>query len=151
MSETSSFEELLERDGKLVYTNVGVSMMPLLRQHRDVMVIGRVPEGERLKKYDAPLYKRRNGQYILHRILEVREKDYVVCGDNCWQKERVTDAQILGVLQAVVRDGREIPVTDKKYLWYVHLWCDFYPIRARLFWCRDKAKRALGKLKRMLK
>ena len=84
MSETSSFEELLERDGKLVYTNVGVSMMPLLRQHRDVMVIGRVPKGERLKKYDAPLYKRRNGQYILHRILEVREKDYVVCGDNCW-------------------------------------------------------------------
>ena len=55
MSETSSFEELLKRDGKLVYTNVGVSMMPLLRQHRDVMVIARVPEGERLKKYDAQL------------------------------------------------------------------------------------------------
>ena len=32
-----SFEELLDRDGYLAYTNVGTSMMPLLRQGKDVM------------------------------------------------------------------------------------------------------------------
>lgn len=34
-----TFEEVLERDGKLVYTNKGVSMMPLLRQDQDLLVI----------------------------------------------------------------------------------------------------------------
>ena len=52
MNNISTYEEELERHGKLVYPNVGFSMMPLLRQHRDLMVISRRPEG-RLKKYDA--------------------------------------------------------------------------------------------------
>ena len=55
--------------------------MPLLREDRDVMIIERVTG--RLKKYDVPLYKRPNGQYVLHRILKVRENDYVICGDHC--------------------------------------------------------------------
>ena len=41
MSEMLSFDEVLERDGKLVFTNKGVSMMPLLRADRDLMVIDR--------------------------------------------------------------------------------------------------------------
>ena len=34
-----SFEELLEKDGYIVYTNVGCSMLPLLRQRRDIIEI----------------------------------------------------------------------------------------------------------------
>ena len=36
---TSSFEEVLGRDGRLVYYNVGDSMMPLIRPGRDLLVI----------------------------------------------------------------------------------------------------------------
>ena len=39
MSKEMSFEEILEKDGVLTYTNKGVSMKPLLREDRDVMVI----------------------------------------------------------------------------------------------------------------
>lgn len=131
-----TFEDEIRQNGYLVYTNVGVSMMPLLRQNRDLMVIEH-KEG-RCAKYDAVLYKRKNGQYVLHRILKVREKDYVICGDNCWRREYgITDEQILGVLTAVVRDGKNMPVTDRKYQKYVHLWCDFYYIRAAIFFLRD--------------
>ena len=35
----STFEEQLAGHGKLIDTNVGTSMMPLLRQHRDLFVI----------------------------------------------------------------------------------------------------------------
>ena len=73
------FEDVIERDGRLVYTNVGDSMRPLIRQDRDILIIEK-PHG-RLKKYDVPLYKRDSGQYVLHRVLKVREKDYVICGD----------------------------------------------------------------------
>lgn len=142
----STFEEQIARHGKLVYTNVGDSMMPLLRQGRDLMVISRKPEG-RLKKYDVPLYKRDSGQYVLHRILKVRQDDYVICGDNRWCREYgIQDRHIIGLLTAIVRDGQTIPVTDKRYLRYVHLWCDFFYIRAVLFWCRDLPRRIKRKL-----
>ncbi len=41
-----------------------------------------------LKKYDIPLYKHDNRQYAVHRVLKVRESDYVLCGDNQSAKER---------------------------------------------------------------
>lgn len=123
------FEDYIEQEGKLIYKNVGTSMMPLIRQGQDLMVIEK-PQG-RLKKYDVPLYKRDSGQYVLHRILKVRENDYVICGDHCYRKEYgITDRHIIGVLTAVIRDGKEIPVTDRRYRMYVRLWCDFFHIRA---------------------
>lgn len=139
--EKMTFEEVIEQQGQLVYTNVGVSMMPLLRQNKDLFVIGRKPEG-RLKRYDVPLYKRKNGQYVLHRILKVREKDYVICGDNCWKKEYgISDQEIIGVLTAVIRDGKTISVNDWKYQCYVHLWCDFFWIRALLLRVKGRLRR----------
>jgi len=123
-----TFEEEIRKNGKLLYTNVGDSMMPLIRQDRDILIINR-PQG-RLKKYDVPLYKRDNGQYVLHRILKVRANDYIMCGDNRYRKEYgITDHHIIGVLTAIVRDGREISVTDPRYRFYVHLWCDLFPVR----------------------
>ncbi len=146
----SSFEQELKTHGKLIYPNAGISMLPLLRQHRDLMVISRRPEG-RLRKHDAVLYKR-GGKYILHRIVKVRKDDYVIRGDRQWRHERgVKDAQIIGVLSAVVRDGREIPVTDEKYLRSVSLRYGFYPFRAPVLFFRDLLGRTKRKLARYVK
>lgn len=140
-----TFEEELARHGSLLYTNVGSSMMPLLRQGRDLILIARRPQG-RLKKYDTVLYKQ-GERYILHRILKVRKEDYVICGDHNWRREYgITDEQIIGILTAFVRDGKRIPVTDPKYRCYVHLWCDLFYVRAALLRCRAW----LGKWKRKL-
>ncbi len=138
----STFEEEIERRGQLIYTNVGDSMMPFIKQGRDVLVISKV--SGRLKKYDVPLYKRDSGQYVLHRILKVRDKTYVICGDNRWRREYgITDGQIIGVLTAVIRDGREIPVTGRKYRLYVHVWCDFFYMRAFILRTKNFLKRRL--------
>lgn len=138
----STFEEEIEKSGKIIYTNVGDSMMPFIKQGRDVLVISRA-EGK-LKRYDVPLYKRDSGQYVLHRILKVRENDYVICGDNrCSREYGITDRHIIGVLTGIIRDGREIPVTDRKYRIYVHLWCDFFPVRAFIIRIRQFLKRRL--------
>ena len=140
---SSSFEEILEKEGQLIYSNVGDSMLPMIRQGRDLLVIRR--QTGRLKKYDVPLYRRDSGQYVLHRILKVRENDYVICGDNRWHRETgITDQHILGVLTAIIRDGKEIPATDPRYRLYVHLWCDLFPLRAFLL-------RGLHVLKRVRK
>ncbi len=139
----TKFEDVIAHGGRLVYTNVGDSMLPLIRQGRDLLIIEK-PHG-RLKKYDVPLYRRDSGQYVLHRVLKVRDSDYVICGDNRYNKEYgITDRHIIGVLTAVVRDGREIPVTALRYRLYVHLWCDFFPVRALIL----KAKKIPKRLKR---
>ena len=116
----STFEEEINKTGKLIYTNVGDSMMPLISQGKDLLIIEKV--NGRLKKYDVPLYKRDSGQYVLHRILKVRKNDYVICGDNRWGREYgIQDRHIIGVLTGIIRDGKEISVNDKKYKIYVHL------------------------------
>ena len=145
----SSFEEELERSGTLVFTNKGRSMLPLLRQNRDLMVIEKKGP-DRCKKYDAVLFKR-GGKYVLHRILKVRERDYYIVGDNCRKGEYVRDEQILGVLKQVVRDGKTVDVDDPAYQRYVHLWCDLFPLRAGLFFIRDGVRFTGRKLKKLLK
>lgn len=144
MSEPSTFKEQLELHGKIIYTNVGTSMMPLLRQGRDVMIIER-PTG-RLKKYDVPLYIRPDGMYVLHRILKVRKNDYVICGDHCTVKEYgITDNDIVGVLTGVIRDGKTITTDSLGYKLYYHLWCDFFPIRVFLIKLKYFTRRVLKK------
>lgn len=138
----STFEDEIKRTGRIIYTNVGDSMMPLIKQGRDVLVISVV--NGRLKRYDIPLYKRDSGQYVLHRILKVRKNDYVICGDNRCNKEYgITDRHIIGVLSGIIRDGREIPVTDIKCRIYAHLWCNLFPVRVLIIRIRQIFKRRL--------
>lgn len=124
----TTFEQVLDTQGVLVFTNKGVSMLPLLRQDRDLMIIEK-KGADRFKKYDAVLFKRKNGQYVLHRILKVREKDYWIVGDNCVSGEYVCDDQILGILTSVVRDGNTISTSNLFYRIYVQTWCRCYPVR----------------------
>lgn len=136
----STFEDVIQKNGRLIYTNVGDSMLPFIREKRDLLIIEKKPE-DRLKKYDVPLYKRSSGQYVLHRILKVRTDDYVVCGDNRVHKEYgVTDEQIIGVLAAVKRKGKIIDKSNRLYRLYYHIWCDFFCIRAAVLRVRSIIK-----------
>ena len=124
-----------------MYTNVGTSMMPLLRQRRDLMVIER-KGAERLHWLDVPLFKRDNGQYVLHRVMWVRKNDYILCGDNQWYLERgITDRQILGVLRQVDRDGKVLDMRSGKMRLYGLFQWLFYPLRACVLIGRSVASR----------
>jgi hypothetical protein len=118
-------------------------MMPLIRQGQDLVEIVRKDDGVRCSKYDVVLYKR-GDRYILHRILKVMREGYVIAGDHNYTREYdITDRQILGVLTAVVRDGRRIDVNDKPYRVYVHMWCDFYHVRAAILVFKAFARRGV--------
>jgi len=127
----STLEEVLVKDGVLYYSNVGDSMLPLIKEGLSILEIKSI--SKKPQKYDIVLYKRNNGQYVLHRILKVRKNDYVMCGDNRWTKEKgIVDNQIIGILTKVI-NGEKITITnmnDKSYRIYSHLWCDFFLVRA---------------------
>ena len=115
----------------------GISMLPMLRQGRDKVVLS--PVTGPLKKYDLPLYRRDNGQFVLHRIVKVGDS-YTCIGDNQYVLEcGVRQDQIIAVVTAFTRDDREIPVTDFGYRAYCRLW----------HWLRP-VKRFLGRCKRAL-
>ncbi len=118
MSDRLTFEEALEKYGTLTRINKGVSMMPMLREGRDLFTVRKKTE-ERCRENDVVLYKR-GDSYVLHRIIEVLPDGYVILGDNCINKEYgYTDADILGVLTEFQRDGKVIKVTDPSYQRYV--------------------------------
>ncbi len=138
-----SFEEILLRDGVLVYKTSGKSMKPMLRQNRDLVTIR--PPSSRLKKFDVALY-RRGDDYILHRVIDVAEGHYLIRGDNTFTLENVPDGAVIGVLTDFVRKGKEHCVTERGYLTYVKIWNGIYPIRAFFAHLRGLAGRAARKL-----
>ena len=135
----STFEEVLARYETLTYANVGVSMLPLLRQGRDLFTVRR-KGAERCRRGDVVLYKRKE-QYVLHRVVEVRTDDYVILGDNCSAKEYgVRDADILGVMTGFVRNGKEHSVSERGYRAYSLL--ILHTVSARIFLKRSRLRAA---------
>ena len=140
----------MAQKGCVVYTNIGTSMLPLLRERRDIIEIHRKNPATRCKRYDVVLYKR-DKRYILHRVLKVRPNDYVICGDHNIKREYgITDDQILGVMTRIIRDGKSIYPTDWEYRLYVHLWCDFYHVRAAILYTKMVFRAVGHRLKRLL-
>ena len=140
---TVSYEDELARSGKIVVTTVGVSMRPLIKQGRDSVMIEK--PSARLNKNDVALYKRYDGKYVLHRIVEVRPDDYVFLGDNCMSKEYgIKDDQVIGVMTALVRDGKDVDLTGFGYKFYVSMWSMLTPVR--ILW-----KKTIAFLKRIAK
>ena len=120
----------------------GVSMLPMLRQDIDSVWIE--PIRKPLKKYDLPLYRRDNGKYILHRIIQTGET-FVCIGDNQFQLEHgIRQDQLIAVVTAFYRGERKHLVTEPTYRLYCCVW--HHSRRLRKFW-----RRCLGWLKRKLR
>lgn len=125
----TTYEEYLEKNGTLIYRNVGVSMLPLIKQGRDLFIVKK-KSAERCKKYDVVLFKRADNKYVLHRIINVNQNDYVIRGDNCVNKEYgIKDEDIIGVMTSFIRKGKEYSVDNRVYKIYSVLWCRFYFLR----------------------
>ncbi len=149
------------------FTPTGVSMKPMLRHGIDNVVLAPVPHV--LRRYDLPLYQRENGQYVLHRVVEVEAvwtgisaaglattdapeagsganatSTYTCMGDNQFVKEPgLRHEQMIGVVTEFYRDGRRHSVDETCYKIYCRVW---YRSRHLRHFC----KRAVRKLRRML-
>lgn len=117
----------------------GTSMMPMLRQQIDSVVISPIPG--KLKKWDIPFYKRDNGQYTLHRIVEVSDT-YTCMGDNQFQQEPgIRQDQLIAVVTGFYRGEKYHAVNEPLYRGYCYLWNYSRPLRR--FW-----RRGIGYLRR---
>jgi len=99
-----TYEDYLRQYGNLTYTNVGTSMMPLLREGRDLFTVA--PKEKRCRVGDVVLYRRPPSRWVLHRVVEVLPEGYLTLGDNCLARERVAEDDVIGVMTGFVRGGR---------------------------------------------
>lgn len=138
-------EETLSLNGEVSFSPSGNSMRPLLRHRKDTIVLKK-PVGK-LKKYDVPLYRRKDGSFVLHRVVGIDSDGYIMCGDNQTFKERaIKDDQIIAVMTSFCRDGKHINCTDFSYRLYCRIWIFLLPLR-RFF---QRVRSVLGKIRRKL-
>ncbi len=150
-AEKLTFEEVLDRDGVLVFTNKGVSMEPLIHQGRDLMIIKKRDPKQRCKKYDVVFFRRDNDQHVVHRILKLLPEAYWIVGDNCISGEYVREEQVLGILSGVKRKSKNLDFQGNFLYWfYVHTWCACYPLRFFILKRKNFLLRCLSWLKRHL-
>ena len=136
------FLEQLSAGKTVKFSPRGISMLPMLRQGKDSVVLSPLPE--RLKKYDLPLYRRDNGQYVLHRIVEAGDT-YTCVGDNQFALETgLRHDQMIALVTAFDRGEKSCSVNEWQYKLYCRIWHFSRPVRH--FW-----RRGIGFLRRCLK
>ena len=113
--------ERLEAGESVRFSPHGTSMLPMLKDGRDQVILS--PLTDKLKKYDLPLYQRENGQYVLHRIVKVKD-DYTCMGDNQFVPEKgLSPEQMIGVVTSFIHNGKEYSTECIGYKMYCRLWC----------------------------
>ncbi len=104
----------LNKNGVIAFVPGGTSMWPTLKHAKQSVVV--LPKTERLKEMDVALYLRKDGTYVLHRVVGILQDGYVFMGDGLDSKEKVLEEQIVGVMAGFYRGKRYIDVLDENYI-----------------------------------
>ena len=126
MLDPLSVEETLTQKGFYAATVSGVSMLPLLRQNKDTVIIE--PMTAPAKKYDVVLF-RRDGQLVLHRIIAIKNGICLIRGDNTPGIDRVEETQLLGKMTQFTRGGKQYSTDQLTYKLYSRLLTALFPLR----------------------
>ena len=104
----------------------GTSMLPFINEKNLVTLT----KPNNIKKNDIVFYKRNNGQYVLHRIYQIKKDYFVLMGYNqTFKEEPIYLNQIIAKVKSI----------KKKYKLYLFFWHNrlirkiFFPITRRFF------------------
>ena len=97
----------------------GTSMLPFIDKTNYVVLA----KPSTLKRNDMILYKRDNGQYVLHRIFRVKKDHLVLLGDNQVYKEYpIYEKQVIGKVVSVIKKDRVDNLDSLRYKTYLFFW-----------------------------
>lgn len=143
-----TIEDIIREKGFYITRPKGTSMFPMLNQNKNEICVIKANADE-INKYDVPLYKRENGEYVLHRVIDIDDSGFVCCGDNQWVPEYgVRGEQIIGKLDRWYKGKKEHTVRDASYLRYVKFWCKSLGLRHFILWFCHKSWRLRDMIKK---
>lgn len=119
----NNIERSIKELGYAVVPITGTSMLPLLKEGRDLVELESCSQ-ERLKKGDVVLYKKNDGTLVLHRIIKTENGEFfTVLGDHQFENaERVNKNQIIAVACGFFIKGRYVNEKTRWYRLYKKIW-----------------------------
>lgn len=142
--DKQNIESLLRQGHSVQFPPTGWSMYPLIVNGRDQVIV-EPADPEKLRRGAVALYRRRDSILVLHRVWKRTAEGFYMVGDNQVEVEGpLAPEQIRGVMTAVVRKGKTIPVTSPLYRFLTGAWLVLRPVRMVIM-------RPLAALKRAVK
>ena len=119
----NNIERSIKELGYAVVPITGTSMLPLLKEGRDLVELESCSQ-ERLKKGNVVLYKKNDGTLVLHRIIKTENGEFfTVLGDHQFNNdERVNNNQIIAVACGFFIKGRYVNEKTRWYRLYKKIW-----------------------------
>ena len=139
-----TIKSVLESNGTfLLYPN-GTSMLPTIRPGKDAVLLSRA---DHIRKNDMILYKRKNGAFVLHRIVRILDDgSFVLRGDNQYfDKNGITREQVVAKVGVYYRGKREVHCDSFRHRAYLLRRRVGYPFRRFFFRLKGKLCRTFGK------
>lgn len=131
--------DILKTAERVRFTVKGNSMYPVLRSDRDEV---EVKKCDSIGKYDIVLYQRKDGSYVLHRVLKEKGDTLSIAGDFEQELESpVYKNQVIAKVDNIIRDGKKISCNNGIYKTYCVVW-------ALVFKNRRKILKLLKKLRK---
>lgn len=109
----------------------GTSMQPMLSHLRDTVWLTRLKGPPR--RGSVLLFRRENGQVVMHRVLRVKGDSLKMNGDGQVFTEWIPKTKCVAVVAHFTHRGRDISCQAPFYRLCVCLWMAMRPLRPRLF------------------
>ena len=116
----NGYKASLQENEVIAFVPGGNSMWPTLKHKGQSVIVKR--KTEKLKKFDVALYLRKNGSYVLHRVMQPTDFGYLICGDSQFDIEKVEEDQVFGVMIGFYRGKKYIECSDIEYVKEVERW-----------------------------
>lgn len=145
---TNDYRGELERKGVIAFVPEGTSMWPTIKGGKSSVVIEK--KKSRLSKFDVAFYNRQD-KNVLHRVIEVLQDGYLMCGDSLTTLEEVKEQDVFGVMIGFCRGKKYVSANDLRYIEEVEKLYSNESKRAKKiarFRFREKVK---SKIKRIFK
>lgn len=127
----SALRKLVEEGQEVSVPISGGSMAPFLVHGRDTVCFA--SPNRPLKRGDIVFYQRRDGSFILHRILRVTAEGYDIVGDAQTVVEpHVKPEQIFALVTKAKRKGTWIGPGDFWWEFFRVIWLRLVPFRRKL-------------------
>lgn len=96
--------ESIRDGGQFVFYPSGTSMLPTIIPNEDCVVL---IKAENIEKNDLILFTRTSGNYVLHRLKKIKNKELIIMGDNQTWKEIISPEQIIAKVSEIrKKDGK---------------------------------------------
>lgn len=142
----STLCELVDEGREVVLAIAGSSMAPFLIHHRDAVMLGKIDQPP--KRGDIVLFRRPDGNHVVHRVRRVERDGYYMIGDGQTETEGpVPESSLLAKVTKVRRKGQWLGPGTFWWNFFAGPWLWMIPLRpaiVRIWQMKEKLNKHNG-------